>query len=101
MRFLATSSISTAHPCAPPPPAIRRKSIWTPRQAIHFIRRVAVDIGYEIAFEWVDFVQALAEDREGWAELCPKTAHLGEDAGAISEWFRCDCPKPSMCQPRL
>ncbi|KAK6743865.1 hypothetical protein RB195_010891 [Necator americanus] len=31
--------------------------------------------------EWIDSVQALAEDREGWAELSSKTAHLGEDAG--------------------
>ncbi|KAK6761832.1 hypothetical protein RB195_022789 [Necator americanus] len=31
--------------------------------------------------EWIDSVQALAEDREGWAELCSRTAHLSEDAG--------------------
>ncbi|KAK6735311.1 hypothetical protein RB195_018483 [Necator americanus] len=31
--------------------------------------------------EWIDSVQALAEDREDWAELCSRTAHLGEDAG--------------------
>ncbi|KAK6735808.1 hypothetical protein RB195_018822 [Necator americanus] len=31
--------------------------------------------------EWIDSVQAFAEDREGWAELCSRTAHLGEDAG--------------------
>ncbi|KAK6743154.1 hypothetical protein RB195_010425 [Necator americanus] len=31
--------------------------------------------------EWIDSVQDLAEDREGWAELCSRTAHLGEDAG--------------------
>ncbi|KAK6763073.1 hypothetical protein RB195_023687 [Necator americanus] len=31
--------------------------------------------------EWIDSVQALTEDREGWAELCLRTAHLGEDAG--------------------
>ncbi|KAK6737021.1 hypothetical protein RB195_019611 [Necator americanus] len=31
--------------------------------------------------EWIDSVQALAEDREGWAELRSRTAHLGEDAG--------------------
>ncbi|KAK6729808.1 hypothetical protein RB195_006702 [Necator americanus] len=30
--------------------------------------------------EWIDSVQALAEDREGWAELCLRTAHPGEDA---------------------
>ncbi|KAK6742845.1 hypothetical protein RB195_010233 [Necator americanus] len=27
------------------------------------------------------FRQSLAEDQEGWAELYPKTAHLGEDSG--------------------
>ncbi|KAK6740948.1 hypothetical protein RB195_009039 [Necator americanus] len=31
--------------------------------------------------ERIDSVQILAEDREGWAELCSKTAHLGEGAG--------------------
>ncbi|KAK6727083.1 hypothetical protein RB195_005030 [Necator americanus] len=31
--------------------------------------------------EWIDFVQALTEDREGWAELCSRTIHLGEDEG--------------------
>ncbi|KAK6765542.1 hypothetical protein RB195_025448 [Necator americanus] len=35
--------------------------------------------------EWIDSVQALAEDREGWAELCSRTAHLDEDAG-VQEW---------------
>ncbi|KAK6748519.1 hypothetical protein RB195_001253 [Necator americanus] len=29
--------------------------------------------------EWINS-QALAEDREGWAELCSRTTHLGEDA---------------------
>ncbi|KAK6748089.1 hypothetical protein RB195_000985 [Necator americanus] len=29
--------------------------------------------------EWIDSVQVLAEDREGWAELCSRTAHLGEE----------------------
>ncbi|KAK6735323.1 hypothetical protein RB195_018491 [Necator americanus] len=31
--------------------------------------------------EWIDSVQALADDREGWAELCLRTAYFGEDAG--------------------
>ncbi|KAK6760644.1 hypothetical protein RB195_021922 [Necator americanus] len=31
--------------------------------------------------EWIDSAQALAEDREGWAQLCSKKAHLDEDAG--------------------
>ncbi|KAK6760994.1 hypothetical protein RB195_022171 [Necator americanus] len=30
--------------------------------------------------EWNNSVQALAEDREGWAELCSRATHLGEDA---------------------
>ncbi|KAK6747592.1 hypothetical protein RB195_000656 [Necator americanus] len=30
--------------------------------------------------EWIDSVQALAEDREGWAELCSYPAYLGENA---------------------
>ncbi|KAK6764487.1 hypothetical protein RB195_024710 [Necator americanus] len=30
--------------------------------------------------EWIDSVQALAEDREGWAELCSMTAYLCKDA---------------------
>ncbi|KAK6763270.1 hypothetical protein RB195_023833 [Necator americanus] len=30
--------------------------------------------------EWEDSVQALAEDREGWAELCSRTTHPGGDA---------------------
>ncbi|KAK6727189.1 hypothetical protein RB195_005102 [Necator americanus] len=34
--------------------------------------------------EWIDSVQALAEDREGWAELCSRTIHLGEDAATAS-----------------
>ncbi|KAK6763416.1 hypothetical protein RB195_023932 [Necator americanus] len=31
--------------------------------------------------EWIDSVQAVAEDREGWAELCSRTTRLCEDAG--------------------
>ncbi|KAK6744487.1 hypothetical protein RB195_011290 [Necator americanus] len=34
-----------------------------------------------ISDEWIDSVQAHAVDREGWGELCSRTAHLGEDAG--------------------
>ncbi|KAK6761747.1 hypothetical protein RB195_022722 [Necator americanus] len=29
--------------------------------------------------EWIDSVQAFAEDRECWAELCSRTTHFGED----------------------
>ncbi|KAK6743030.1 hypothetical protein RB195_010348 [Necator americanus] len=35
-------------------------------------------------YEWIDSVQALAENRKGWAELCSRMAHLGEDAGIAS-----------------
>ncbi|KAK6761776.1 hypothetical protein RB195_022745 [Necator americanus] len=31
--------------------------------------------------EWIDSVQALAQDQEGWTDLCSRTIHLGEDAG--------------------
>ncbi|KAK6765803.1 hypothetical protein RB195_025615 [Necator americanus] len=37
--------------------------------------------------DWIDSVQALAEDREGWAELCSRTAHLGEDEVFKGEWL--------------
>ncbi|KAK6763512.1 hypothetical protein RB195_024002 [Necator americanus] len=30
--------------------------------------------------DWNDTVQALAVGREGWAELCSRTTHIGEDA---------------------
>ncbi|KAK6759189.1 hypothetical protein RB195_021048 [Necator americanus] len=32
--------------------------------------------------EWLDSLQAIAEDREGWAKLCSRAAHLGKDAGS-------------------
>ncbi|KAK6762152.1 hypothetical protein RB195_023025 [Necator americanus] len=31
--------------------------------------------------EWIGSVQVLAEDREGWAELCLWTTYIGEDEG--------------------
>ncbi|KAK6735453.1 hypothetical protein RB195_018580 [Necator americanus] len=31
--------------------------------------------------EWIESVQALAEDRGGWVELCSRKAHIGGDAG--------------------
>ncbi|KAK6730440.1 hypothetical protein RB195_007110 [Necator americanus] len=34
-----------------------------------------------IATNWIDSVQALAEERVGSAELWSRTTHLGEDAG--------------------
>ncbi|KAK6753222.1 hypothetical protein RB195_012675 [Necator americanus] len=33
--------------------------------------------------EWIASGHSLAEDREGWAELCSRTTHLGEDAGIL------------------
>ncbi|KAK6763441.1 hypothetical protein RB195_023947 [Necator americanus] len=36
--------------------------------------------------EWIDSVQALAEDREGWSELCSRAAHEREDAGLEMEY---------------
>ncbi|KAK6749780.1 hypothetical protein RB195_002033 [Necator americanus] len=32
------------------------------------------------SYEWIDSVQALAENREGWAELCSRTPPFDEDA---------------------
>ncbi|KAK6755873.1 hypothetical protein RB195_014331 [Necator americanus] len=32
--------------------------------------------------EWIDSVQALAGNRDGWAKLCSRTAHLDKDAVA-------------------
>ncbi|KAK6750849.1 hypothetical protein RB195_002676 [Necator americanus] len=33
--------------------------------------------------EWIDSEQALAADREGWAELCSKATHLGEAGNRV------------------
>ncbi|KAK6744745.1 hypothetical protein RB195_011457 [Necator americanus] len=66
-----------------------RKNFWT--EAVkEDLRTLGVDRQFRrdvrfrriwISDEWIDSVQALAEDREGWAELCSRTAHLGGDAG--------------------
>ncbi|KAK6726427.1 hypothetical protein RB195_004629 [Necator americanus] len=70
-------------------PPGRKRKFWT--EAVkEDPRTLGVDRQYrrDVRFrriwnsdEWIDSVQALAEDREGWAELCSRTAHLGEDAG--------------------
>ncbi|KAK6735100.1 hypothetical protein RB195_018348 [Necator americanus] len=67
----------------------RKRKFWT--EAVkEDIRTLGVDRQFrrDVRFrrtwnsdEWIDSVQALAEDREGWAELCSRTAYLGEDAG--------------------
>ncbi|KAK6756650.1 hypothetical protein RB195_014834 [Necator americanus] len=67
----------------------RKRKFWT--EAVkEDLRTLGVDRQFrrDVRFrrvwnsdEWIDSVQALAEDREGWAELCSRTAHLGEDAG--------------------
>ncbi|KAK6760674.1 hypothetical protein RB195_021943 [Necator americanus] len=70
-------------------PPGRKRKFWT--EAVkEDVRTLGVDRQFkrDVRFrriwnsdEWIDSVQALAEDREGWAELCSRTAHLGEDAG--------------------
>ncbi|KAK6729033.1 hypothetical protein RB195_006220 [Necator americanus] len=44
------------------------------RRDVRFCRIWSIDV-------WIDSVQALAEDREGRADLCSRTAYLGEDVG--------------------
>ncbi|KAK6765059.1 hypothetical protein RB195_025116 [Necator americanus] len=70
-------------------PPGRKRKFWT--EAVkEDLRTLGVDRQFrrDVRFrriwnsdEWIDSVQTLAEDREGWAELCLRTAHLGEDAG--------------------
>lgn len=70
-------------------PPGRKRKFWT-ELVKEDLRTLGVDRQFrrDVRFrriwnsdEWIDSVQALAEDREGWAELCSRTAHLGEDAG--------------------
>ncbi|KAK6727757.1 hypothetical protein RB195_005440 [Necator americanus] len=70
-------------------PPGRKRKFWTVAVK-EDLRTLAVDRQFrrDVRFrriwnsdEWIDSVEALAEDREGWAELCSRTAHLGEDAG--------------------
>ncbi|KAK6749782.1 hypothetical protein RB195_002033 [Necator americanus] len=37
------------------------------------------------SYEWIDSVQALAENREGWAELCSRTPPFDEDVAKIHQ----------------
>ncbi|KAK6727868.1 hypothetical protein RB195_005503 [Necator americanus] len=70
-------------------PPGRKRKFWT-EVVKEDLRTLGVDRQFrrDVRFrrtwnsdEWIDSVQALAEDREHWAELCSRTAHLGEDAG--------------------
>ncbi|KAK6745723.1 hypothetical protein RB195_012067 [Necator americanus] len=70
-------------------PPGRKRKFWT-EVVKEDLRTLGVDrhFGQDVRYrriwnsdEWIDSVQTLAEDREGWAELCSRTAHLGEDAG--------------------
>ncbi|KAK6730590.1 hypothetical protein RB195_007197 [Necator americanus] len=70
-------------------PPGRKRKFWT--EAVkEDLRTLGVDRQFrqDVRFrriwnsdEWIDSVQALAEDRESWAQLCSRAAHLGEDAG--------------------
>ncbi|KAK6736978.1 hypothetical protein RB195_019583 [Necator americanus] len=53
--------------------------------------------------KWIDSVQALAEDREVWSELCSGTAHLGEAAVQSKRHksraqLRCICARNSAVE---
>ncbi|KAK6756538.1 hypothetical protein RB195_014760 [Necator americanus] len=70
-------------------PPSRKRKFWT-EVVKEDLKTLCVDRQFrrDVVFrrirnsdEWIDSVQALAEDREGWAELCSRTAHLGENAG--------------------
>ncbi|KAK6755703.1 hypothetical protein RB195_014222 [Necator americanus] len=68
-------------------PPGRKRKFWT--EVKEDLRTLGVDRQFRRARfrriwnidEWTDSVQVLAEDRQGWPELCSRTAHLGEDAG--------------------
>ncbi|KAK6743815.1 hypothetical protein RB195_010861 [Necator americanus] len=70
-------------------PPGRKRKFWTEvvkedLRTLGVDRQLRRDVRFRRTWnsdEWIDSVQALAEDREGWAELCSRTAHLGEDAG--------------------
>ncbi|KAK6734972.1 hypothetical protein RB195_018274 [Necator americanus] len=70
-------------------PPGRKRKFWT-EVVKEELRTLGVDRQFkrDVRFrriwnsdEWIDSVKALAEDREGWTELCSRTAHLGSDAG--------------------
>ncbi|KAK6765296.1 hypothetical protein RB195_025286 [Necator americanus] len=69
-------------------PPCRRRNFWTD-VVEDDLRTLGVDRQFrrDVRFcriwncdEWIDSVQTFAEDREGWAQLCSRTAHLGDDA---------------------
>ncbi|KAK6742290.1 hypothetical protein RB195_009878 [Necator americanus] len=69
-------------------PPGRKRKFWT-EEVKEDLRTLGVDRQFrrDVRFcriwnsdEWIDSVQALAEGREGWTELCSRTAHLGKDA---------------------
>ncbi|KAK6734567.1 hypothetical protein RB195_018014 [Necator americanus] len=64
----------------------RKKKFWTAVVKVD-LRILGVGREFRVKFgriwnndEWIDSVQALAEDRECWVELCSRTTHLGQDA---------------------
>ncbi|KAK6745370.1 hypothetical protein RB195_011854 [Necator americanus] len=66
----------------------RKRKFWTDVVKEN-LRKLGVDRRFrrDVRFrriwnsdEWIDSVQALAEDREGPVELCSRTTHFGEDA---------------------
>ncbi|KAK6729508.1 hypothetical protein RB195_006512 [Necator americanus] len=72
-------------------PPGRKRKFWT-EVVKEDLRALGVDrqLRRDVMFcrtwnsgEWIDSVQGLAEDREGRAELCSRTAHFGEDAGNL------------------
>ncbi|KAK6743369.1 hypothetical protein RB195_010557 [Necator americanus] len=71
----------------------RKRKFWT-EVVKENLRTLSVDrqFGRDVRFcriwnrdEWIDHVQALAQDREGCAELGSKAAYLGEDASNRGE----------------
>ncbi|KAK6757721.1 hypothetical protein RB195_015499 [Necator americanus] len=72
-----------------PKPPGRERKFWTEvvkedLRTLRVDRQFRRDVRFRRIWnsdEWIDSVQALAENREGWAELCSRTEHLGEDAG--------------------
>ncbi|KAK6735676.1 hypothetical protein RB195_018730 [Necator americanus] len=74
-------------------PSSQKRKFWT-EVAKEDLRTLGVDRQFrrDVSFhriwnsdEWIDSVQALAEDREGCAELRSRTAHLGEDAADLDK----------------
>ncbi|KAK6734175.1 hypothetical protein RB195_017761 [Necator americanus] len=67
----------------------RKRKFWTEAvkedlRTLGVVRQFRRDVRFRRIWnsdEWIDSVQALAEDREGWAELCSRMADFGEDAG--------------------